>query len=118
MGDFTSGPVTRALILRWNGLRWRQVASPSPAGLPSTLSGVAAASPASAWAVGEFFNGTAWQTLFLHWNGLRWRRVPSPDPAGPARDNELAGVTATSSGSAWAAGFTGLALARRQDRGR
>jgi hypothetical protein len=105
VGEVTSGPLFQTLILHWNGRRWRQVASPSPAGLPSTLSGVASASPASAWAVGAFFDGTAWQTLILHWNGRRWRLVPSPDPAGRARDNELMGVTATSRGSAWAVGF-------------
>lgn len=91
-----------SVIEHWNGTRWAQVTSPSP-GVYSALTGVAATSPANAWAVGSFYNGTADQTLIEHWNGHRWTRVPSPDPGGPAHDNTLTAVTVTA-GPAWAVG--------------
>jgi hypothetical protein len=90
------GSTLRPLIVHWNGRTWRQVASPDPPG-NDTLSGVAATSPASAWAVRESGN----RTMILHWNGRKWRQVRSP-----ARGN-LAAVAATSADNAWAVGLGG-----------
>ena len=42
----------KTLILHWDGTAWTQVPSPNP-NSDSYLSGVAATSPANAWAVGE-----------------------------------------------------------------
>jgi hypothetical protein len=42
------------------------------------LSGVAATSAASAWAVGGTSSGATGGSLILHWNGTAWKRVPSP----------------------------------------
>jgi len=92
------------MILHWNGRRWRQVASPSPAGLPSTLAGVAATSSASAWAVGDFFSHGTDRTLAEHWNGRHWRRVSTPNPAGPFQNDTLAAVTTASLASVCAVG--------------
>ena len=67
-GDICFGTV----ILRWNGAAWKQVPSPSPA--PSAvLSGVAATSASSAWAVGSTSNSTVSKTLVLRWNGKTWK---------------------------------------------
>lgn len=42
--------------------------------------------------------------MLLRWNGVAWKRVPSPEfPHGSA----LIGVTAGTSRSTWAVGFTG-----------
>jgi hypothetical protein len=92
----------KTLILRWNGTTWKQVSSPSPA-TSAFLSGVAALSARSAWAVGSYPKGPTLvtQTLILRWNGTRWKRVPSPTPAGGAF---LLGVAAVSARSAWAVG--------------
>ena len=103
---------TKTLILRWKGGEWVQVPSPSPAGngsaAVSQLQGVAALSPADAWAVGEANTGRSparrWTTLIEHWNGTRWTTVRSPDPsrAGCANDR-LLGVAASRAGT-WAVG--------------
>ena len=80
--DDSASPPTQTLIEHWNGRTWRHVASPSP-GAPtrfSELSGVAAAAPASVWAVGAFSNGTEGQALIEHWNGRRWKQIASPSP--------------------------------------
>jgi hypothetical protein len=63
------------------------------------LSGVAATSADSAWAVGSTSRGT----LVVHWNGTAWKQVPSPGAAG----GSLAAVAATSAKNAWAVGCTG-----------
>jgi hypothetical protein len=78
-----------------------------PVGPPtvgSILSGVAATSPADAWAAGQHYDGTAYQTLAEHWDGTAWKQVPSPDPGGAGNPATLSGVAATSASDAWAAG--------------
>lgn len=113
------------LILRWNGKAWFQVPSPSPAGsgggAVNALQGVAALSPADAWAVGVANSGPSGQrnTVIEHWGGTGWTVVPSPDPsrAGCVND-ELLGVAA-SPAATWAVGDTcGAALALRLEDGR
>jgi hypothetical protein len=113
VGSSGDGTKSRTLIEHWNGRHWRLVASPNSASSArDSLSGVTATSPSSAWAVGKFFNGTTLQTLIEQWNGRRWRLVASPDPAGSSQPNELFGVAAASSSSAWAVGdfFKGTGL--------
>jgi hypothetical protein len=74
-------------------------AQPGPAN--STLHGVAATSPASAWAVGS--SGTSGRALIERWNGTAWKTVPSPSPAGAG----LVSVAATSASNAWVVGYGG-----------
>jgi len=65
----------KTLILHWNGTRWTQVPSPSPAGLlGSNLVAVSALAPGNVWAVGNVLERGNDQTLVLHWNGTRWAR--------------------------------------------
>jgi hypothetical protein len=95
----------QALILHWNGRKWSQAAIPSPGpGTSEALAAVGATSATNAWAVGSVIGAQVDQTLILHWNGKTWRRVASPDPGGRGVSNDLAGVTATSAGNAWAVG--------------
>ena len=109
-----ASPVTRALILRWNGRRWTKVASPIPSGAVSTiLSGVSTLSPASAWAVGSFCRaascfagGPPLRPLLLHWNGTAWSAVASPHPGG-RYGTSLSAVTAVTASDAWAVGSFG-----------
>jgi hypothetical protein len=105
----TDTSVTKGLIERWNGRSWKRVPSPNPGGDLglSTLDGVAARSPSSAWAVGKYITSNIFepmfsQTLIEHWNGTAWEQAASPSP-GPA-DSRLLGVTALSPSSAWAVG--------------
>jgi hypothetical protein len=90
-----SGP----LIERWDGVRWRVVASPN---LPYPISadiaginlfGVAAVSARDVWAVGSGIE---------HWNGTAWRIIPSPGPVGG--DYGPVSVAALSTRDVWAVG--------------
>jgi hypothetical protein len=87
----------KTLVARWNGTAWKRALSPTPGGSGS-LDGVAARSPASAWAVGS----ADVNTLIVRWNGTAWKQVPSPTPGG---FGSLLGVTAPASADAWAVGF-------------
>ena len=98
IGTFTN-PVTGTalpLIEHWDGRTWTLVPSPAIPGGGALMS-VAAASPASAWAVGR-------GGLIEHWDGRAWSRVSSPDLAG---GSTLRSVAALSAVSAWAVG-TGI----------
>ncbi|MGH3192251.1 MAG: hypothetical protein ACRDOL_34390 [Streptosporangiaceae bacterium] len=68
------------------------------------LTGVAAVSNSSAWAVGYTGNNSAQKILMLHWNGKAWSRVTSPSVLTAA--GELSAVTVVSAKSAWAVGST------------
>jgi hypothetical protein len=93
----------RIFIEHWNGARWRQATTASP-GTASTLFGVTATSPSSAWAVGAYAVGSGNdRTLIEGWNGRAWRRVTSPSPGG-ANPSDLQAVSATSRTNAWAVG--------------
>jgi len=105
VGGNSAGATGQALIVRWNGSSWQKVASASPSSNGNVLSGVAATSAASAWAVGSYFTpGGLSQTLIERWNGTTWAQTPSPNPGGATRNNQLAGVAATSASNAWAVG--------------
>lgn len=92
-----------ALIERWNGTSWKQVPSPNPGSVNNDLSGVAATSATSAWAVGFYSGRTgANRTLIQRWNGKTWKQVPSPNPG--SSGSGLSAVAATSAANAWALG--------------
>jgi hypothetical protein len=99
----------QTLIEHWNGKAWKIVKSPNPGGSgnDNTLSAVTTISPSDAWAVGSYIAGGIGHTLILHWNGVSWKVVKSPNPGGASTGNILFGVSAASSGNAWAAGDTG-----------
>lgn len=111
VGEFINRKTRKGqtLTLRWNGRRWRRVASPNP-GTSSTATGFSMLNSVSAvgrhdiWAVGEFErHGTILtRTLTLRWNGRKWRKKASPNAG--AADNYLTGVVATSAHNAWAVG--------------
>lgn len=88
------------LILRWDGVGWRQV--------PADIGGafihqVVAVSADDAWAVGTWRPYGMWgQPLVLHWDGVRWARSATPLPG--TREHSLSGVVATSSSDVWAVG--------------
>lgn len=113
-GSMGTRTVDQPLIERWDGRAWKQVASPRPAGSHgSTLTGIAASSPANAWAVGYYWTEPrtepAVRTLIERWNGRAWTQEPSPNPGGPGVHSPdqslLQGVGAVPSSQAWAAGF-------------
>jgi hypothetical protein len=64
---------SRPLLVRWNGVAWRETSLPLPD--DTLLEGVTAASPRDAWTVGYGSDGTA---RAAHWDGTGWRAVPVP----------------------------------------
>jgi hypothetical protein len=97
----TSYPVTRTVILHWNGKRWRLASSPSEPSVLNVLTAVRPLSAANAWAVG-YVSGAATKTLILHWSHGHWRIVPSPNTG--TQSSTLSGVRTTSAADAWAVG--------------
>lgn len=70
-----------------------------------SLSGVAATSAGSAWAVGAVGGSISTpviKTLLVHWNGKRWAPVMNPKPV----DGQLNAVSAASANSVWAVGYS------------
>jgi hypothetical protein len=123
VGSYFNGTSDQTLIEHWNGKKWHVQPSPSPASScaiagPLTpgarairarpiigLVSVAATSSSNAWAVGIRCASTGGtRTLVEHWNGKAWKVQPSPNPGGSGKTSGLTGVTATSSGNAWAVG--------------
>ena len=74
---FCLGSQVQPLILRWDGIAWARVASPSPPGA-DFLNGVSAGPGGTAWAVGYTCTSACGtdaesdRTLILHWDGTRW----------------------------------------------
>jgi hypothetical protein len=107
-------------VIHWNGSVWTRVTSPNPAAAnppgsrnDNVLSGVAAASPRSVWAVGLYFRHVkggphSWQTLIVHWDGRRWKRVPSPSPGGLGHPAALSDVAVAGRNDVWAVGGYGI----------
>lgn len=97
------GKYPQTLVLRWDGVRWRQVPSPNAAGpngfeVYNDLRSVSGTSANDVWAVGTVGN----QTLAMRWNGSAWSLVPAPNV--PDRQNFLNDVDAVSANDVWAVG--------------
>jgi hypothetical protein len=98
----TGGVEQKTLILRWNGISWKQFASPNPDRCTNELTAVNAVSASDAWAVGSYGFAFGSHTLVLRWNGSSWKRVTTA-PSPGSRD-ALTGVSADSATDAWAVG--------------
>lgn len=116
-----------ALILHWNGKTWSQVTSPTPANImDATLSDITALAPDNIWAAGSYTdNNEVDHFLVEHWDGHQWTIVPTPQlsksqketvpqqhlmsatpQAGVETGDTLTGITALSSRTLWAVGYT------------
>ncbi len=93
----------RPVIEHFNGKHWSIAQSPTPAG--GYLQGVATTSSKNAWAVGWTKKGSkqVYRTRIERWDGTAWKTEASPNP-GTGNDDELYGVSASSSNVAWAVG--------------
>jgi hypothetical protein len=94
----------------WNGTKWSIVSSPSKKTSTSALnngfSGVSCASSSLCTAVGGYVNSSGTVlTLAESWNGTKWSIVSSPNKA--TSNNDLQGVSCTSSSSCTAVGNYG-----------
>jgi hypothetical protein len=110
-----------ALADHWDGTAWKEVPTPAAGCCFSAagLSGVDAASPTDAWAVGNKYTSGP-RTLILRWNARTraWVKVPSPNPAGrdgSAAPSSLNGVAVLTGTDAWAVGFAKSGPSRQQN---
>lgn len=97
-GSRTETPI-ETLILRWDGVRWRQVASPNIAGAANQLFGITAISASDIWAVGS----AGGAPLALHWDGTSWSIV-SPGIGSGLSSERLNAVSGTAANDVWAVG--------------
>jgi hypothetical protein len=88
-------PTGRTLVLRWNGLRWHRVPSPSP-GAASQFQGVVTIG-GDLWAVGSYVGSGQARTLAARLRDGRWRMFLGPR-------GSLQAVDATSRDLVWAVG--------------
>lgn len=94
--------IGRPLVLRWNGTRWRSVATPLPSAYYSLLAGVSAAGAGDVWAGGYAYVNGRYGTLLMHWDGAAWTVAPSPNVGTKA--NRIRSVSAVGFDDAWAVG--------------
>ena len=101
-----SAEATVTLAESWNGTAWRILATPNPAGsTDSVLQSVSCTSAGACTAVGYYVNSvTETVTLAESWNGTNWTIRATPNPAS-SPDNELLGVSCTSSRTCMAVGY-------------
>jgi hypothetical protein len=92
-------------LAAWNGHQWRTVRVSIGTATAGRLDGLAASSPANAWAVGGAYTTKQDKGLPLteHWNGHDWTRVPAPGVAGWPYSSLLS-VAVRSASDAWAVG--------------
>jgi len=104
VGTSTTGSTTSTLIEKWNGTKWKIVASPNPQNAYNQLNGVAAASSNSIWAAGYSIGNNGTQTLAEQWKNKQWNIVASPSPSAA---NVFLGIAASSTRDIWAVGSSG-----------
>ena len=104
------GVLDDGLIEHWNGTAWK-VQAGHPAGRPrggaqsNILFGVTAISSTNAWAVGAYDYYGYGKQLVAQWSGSDWAALPSPNTSGDYGNvNDLYGVAAISSTTAWVVG--------------
>ena len=104
----TSARTARPLAERWNGIRWRIQATPSPAGSPGAgFSAVSCSSAGACTAAGSSAARSGLSvTLAEAWDGTSWRIQATPSPAGAAGDNGLDAVSCTTARACTAVGFS------------
>jgi hypothetical protein len=104
VGGYGDASGIYTMVQQWNGNAWSLVPSPSPGTELDNLTGVSCTSSMDCVAVGASSdeNNGGDQTLVESWDGNAWSVVPSPNPS---TDDELNGVSCTSSTWCVAVGF-------------
>jgi hypothetical protein len=110
--DTSGGGITpRSLMLRRQGTSWSSLTVPQgEAGSQDQLLSVAAVSSTSVWSVGYYNSPSSglYEPLLVHWTGnggAGTLAVSHPSPALTV-SGLASGVSATSAGNLWAAGYT------------
>ena len=92
------------LIESWNGSSWSVVPNPNAGDDDSTyLESVSCTSSTSCMAVGDYAN-TVTLNFAEEWNGEAWSITPTPNKTGKKPNDELSGVSCTSSTNCMAVG--------------
>ncbi|MFG1679751.1 hypothetical protein ACGFNP_06215 [Nonomuraea sp. NPDC049269] len=100
-----------ALLVRWDGKRWRRLAKELPKQARYvTLTKVDASEPGNVWVIAEDKEGG--ESGLLHFDGRRWSFVPDPvdtsdEAASPSEVIALGGGQAWTFGDGWARHFDG-----------
>ena len=87
------------LILHWDGINWRQIASPNIAGGANQLSAVTAISANDIWAVGS----AGGAPLAMHWDGNTWSVIPARVRSGLGTER-FTGVSGSAANDVWVVG--------------
>jgi hypothetical protein len=96
VGSSRSADVAQPYVTHFDGISWRQVATPTLTG-GGELTDVVALSPSAVVAVGRS-NGAP---LVLRWDGTSWTRETTPGSANPY----LTGAAAAGPNAVWAVGY-------------
>jgi hypothetical protein len=101
----------KTLAIHWDGASWSVVPTPvfDPNATNQVLIGIVALSSNNIWTAGQYIvpiQGSAQFTLTENWDGSNWNFVPSPNNQNS--NNRLHGITATTDGTLWAVGTTGV----------
>jgi hypothetical protein len=111
--DTSGGGITpRSLMLRRQGTGWSSLTVPKgEAGSQDQLLSVAAVSSTSVWSVGYYSSPSSglYEPLLVHWtgNGSAAGTLTVSHPSPPLTVSALvSGVSATSAGNLWAAGYS------------
>lgn len=93
------------LTERWDGTRWRPVATPNIPRVDEKLLAVSATGPNDAWAVGSMnpIGAATTNPIAAHWDGKAWTIVPTAAASGGSK-SILDGVVTFSPTNAWAVG--------------
>ena len=93
-------PISRPLLLHWDGTTWARVARPLGV---KALSSLVAFAPDDVWAVGSTstVGSTGTRTVAVHWDGVSWSIVPTPSPGVSATLTSVAGLGTS---DVWAVG--------------
>ncbi len=105
-GFFSDGTNNQTLVETWDGTTWS--ITPSPGASPAQddyFNGVSCSSATDCVAVGRTYNGTNSQTLVETWDGTTWSVASSPDSS-PSQNNELTGVSCTTTTACVAVGYS------------
>ena len=109
VGTYLTKQDIKALVYRWNGLRWSIVDGPTFAGRAyPDLRGVSCPSVTSCYIAGSIstrYGIKSVRRVIEHWDGTRWTLTSFPKPSFPSTFDVFTGVSCSSTTSCMAVGY-------------
>jgi hypothetical protein len=99
---YLHGLSPRPISAHWDGVSWKAVSVPAPAGW-TTLTDVVALSNGTAWAVGTRLYQGRDQPVAMRWNGTSW--IQASPSLGAKQEAGLIALATTPAGAVYAAGW-------------